>query len=232
MTTMTQQMRRHEFDHEIPWSLPIVVRRSKTRIARHIDVLEATARAVVAFLDDPRARPDGPWHEAVAYWREAAIRKVVRRGDGQKLEDARALGCVTITHGGTGDYAPAEASVFPPGPVDPLPQELKRLQVGGTEFPDEGSSSVPVAEAVVLIEMSPLVTLTTGKAAAQAGHAAQLAFEQMPAEVRERWRESGFALRVATATKESWAAGRQPVSVMDAGFTEVEGITETARAGW
>lgn len=229
---MTQQMRRHEFDHEIPWSLPIVVRRSKTNIARHIDVIEATARAVVTFLDDPRTQPEGPWHEAVAYWRDAAIRKVVRRGDGQKLEDARALGCVTITHGGTEEYAPAEASVFPPGPVEPLPRELKKLQVGGTEFPDAGLSSVPVAEAVVLIEMSPLVTLTTGKAAAQAGHAAQLAYEQMPAEVRDRWRESGFALRVVTATKESWAAGGQPVNVMDAGFTEVEGITETARATW
>ena len=229
---MTQQMRRHKFDHEIPWSLPIVVRRSKTNIARHIDVIEATARAVVTFLDDPRTQPEGPWHEAVAYWRDAAIRKVVRRGDGQKLEDARALGCVTITHGGTEEYAPAEASVFPPGPVEPLPRELKKLQVGGTEFPDAGLSTVPVAEAVVLIEMSPLVTLTTGKAAAQAGHAAQLAYEQMTAEVRDRWRESGFALRVVTATKESWATGGQPVSVMDAGFTEVVGITETARATW
>lgn len=232
MTIMAEQMRRHEFDHEIPWSLPIVVRRSKTNIARHIDVIEATARAVVTFLDDPRARPEGQWHEAVAYWREAAIRKVVRRGDGQKLADARALGCVTITHGGTAEFAPAEASVFPPGPVEPLPRELKKLQVGGTEFPDEGQSSVPLAESVVLIEMSPLVTLTTGKAAAQAGHAAQLAYEQMPAEVRDRWRASGFALRVVTATKDSWAADEQPVSVMDAGFTEVDGITETARAGW
>lgn len=228
----TEHMRRHETDHDIPWSLPIVVRRSKTAIARHIDVLEATARAVVTFLDDPRSQPGGEWNEAVEYWRDGAIRKVVRRGDGKKLEDARALGCVSVTFGGTDDFAPAEALVFAPGPVEPLPPELKKLQVGGTEFPDEGESSVPAAEAVVTIELSPDLTLTTGKAAAQCGHAAQLAFEQMPDDVRDRWRESGFSLRVITASRESWAANDQQVSVVDAGFTEVDGPTETVRARW
>ncbi|MGC3022946.1 peptidyl-tRNA hydrolase [Brevibacterium sp. FAM 24630] len=229
---MTEHMRRHETDHDIPWSLPIVVRRSKTAIARHIDVLEATARAVVTFLDDPRAQPGGEWHDAVAHWRDGAIRKVVRRGDGKKLDDARALGCVGVTFGGNDDFAPAEAFVFAPGPVEPLPHELKKLQVGGTEFPDEGEISVPAAEAVVTIELSPHLTLTTGKAAAQCGHAAQLAFEQMPEAVRQRWREADFSLRVITATTNSWAAGAQQVSVVDAGFTEVDGPTETVRARW
>lgn len=228
----TEHMRRHETDHDIPWSLPIVVRRSKTAIARHVDVLEATSRAVVTFLDDPRSQPGGDWNEAVEYWRDGAIRKVVRRGDGKKLEDARALGCVSVTFGGTDDFAPAEALVFAPGPVEPLPPELKKLQVGGTEFPDEGESSIPAAEAVVTIELSPELTLTTGKAAAQCGHAAQLAFEQMPDEVRDRWRESGFSLRVQTATKDAWAENDQQISVVDAGFTEVDGPTETVRARW
>ncbi|WP_241897467.1 peptidyl-tRNA hydrolase [Brevibacterium epidermidis] len=82
------------------------------------------------------------------------------------------------------------------------------------------------------IELSPELTLTTGKAAAQCGHAAQLAFEQMPDDVRQRWRESGFSLRVITASSEAWAANDQQVSVVDAGFTEVDGPTETVRARW
>lgn len=229
---MIEHMRRHEYDHEIPWSLPIVVRRSKTNIARRIDVLEAVARAVVAFLDDPRSQPEGEWHDAVSYWRDGAIRKVVRRGGGQKLEDARALGCASVTFGGTDEFGPAEALVFAPGPVEPLPKELKKLQVGGTEFPDEGGSSITAAEAVVTIELSPQVDLTTGKAAAQCGHGAQLAFEQMPAEVRDRWRTSEFSLRVVTPTKAEWARSVRPVSVVDAGFTEVDGPTETVRAWW
>lgn len=230
--TRIEQMRRHETDHDVPWSLPIVVRKSKTGLARHIDVLEATARAVVTFLDDPRSQPDGEWNEAVEYWRDGAIRKVVRRGDGKKLEDARALGSVTVSFGGTEDYAPAEASVFPPGPVSPLPPQLSKLQVGGTEFPDDGESSVPPAEAVVTIELSPLVTLTTGKAAAQVAHGAQLAYEQMPADQRDRWRDADFGLRVVTPSEAEWRTADRPVSVIDAGFTEVDGPTETVRAWW
>ena len=230
--TRSEQMRRHETDHEVPWSLPIVVRKSKTGLSRHIDVLEATARAVVTFLDDPRSQPGGEWSNAVAYWRDGAIRKVVRRGDGKKLEDARALGSVTVSFGGTEDYAPAEASVFPPGPVSPLPPQLSKLQVGGTEFPDEGETSVPSAEAVVTIELSPLVTLTTGKAAAQVAHGAQLAFERMTPEQRDHWREADFSLRVVTPSKADWRTTGRPVSVIDAGFTEVDGPTETVRAWW
>ena len=45
MASMSEQMRPHEIDHVIPKSLPIVVRRSTTAIARHVSVLEATARA-------------------------------------------------------------------------------------------------------------------------------------------------------------------------------------------
>ncbi|WP_209323603.1 peptidyl-tRNA hydrolase [Brevibacterium renqingii] len=229
---MSEQMRRHESDHEVPWSLPIVVRRSKSKIARHIDVLEAAATAVVMFLDDPRSQLGGEWHEAVDYWRNGAIRKVVRRGDGKKLEDARELGCVSVSLGGDEEFGAAEALVFPPGPVQPLPPELKKLQVSGTEFPDGGESSVPAAEAVVLIELSPGLTLTTGKAAAQCGHAAQLAYEQMPAEALRQWRDSGFRLRVTTASERSWADNAQQISVIDAGFTEVDGPTETVRASW
>ena len=54
----------------------------------------------------------------------------------------------------------------------------------------------------------------------------------MPDDVRERWRESGFSLRVITASREAWAANDQQVSVVDAGFTEVDGPTETVRARW
>lgn len=229
---MAEHMRRHESDHDVPWSLPIVVRRSRTAPARHIDVIEAAARAVVVFLDDPRSQPGGEWFDAVEYWRDGAIRKVVRRGDGKKLADARALGGIGVSVGGTEGFAAAEAYVFPPRPVSPLPPELAKLQVGGTEFPDEGATTVPAGEAVLTVELSPLVTLTTGKAAAQAAHGAQLAYEQMPAEVRRRWRESGFSLRVVTPSVREWAASDRPVSVIDAGFTELEGPTETVRAVW
>jgi hypothetical protein len=224
-----------------------VVRRSKTDIARHQDVVETVAQAVVTFLDDPRSQPGGEWHEAVAYWRDGAIRKVVRRGDGKQFEDAAALGCVRLERDGTDGFGPAEVLVFPPGPVQPLPRALKKLQVGGTEFPrddvtagdrqNDAERSLEFQpsggpEHLVTITLSPAVELTTGKAAAQCGHAAQLAYEQMPSHVRNAWRRDGFRVRVETPATADWDAGTAPIRVVDAGFTEVDGPTETARASW
>ena len=240
----TAHMRRHELDHEVPWALPIVVRRSKTDIARHQDVVETVAEAVVTFLDDPRSQPGGDWHEAVAYWRDGAIRKVVRRGDGKQFEDAAELDGIRLTKPGRGGFGPVDVLVLVPGPVQPLPRELKKLQVGGTEFPAaedaaDGSEStarasdgqVP-ADPLVTIELSPEVELTTGKAAAQCAHAAQLVYEQMPADRRDVWRDAGFRVRVVTPERADWESTDAPVRVIDAGFTEVDGPTETARGRW
>ena len=237
-------MRRHELDHEVPWALPIMVRRSKTDIARHQDVVEAVAEAVVTFLDDPRSQPGGDWHEAVAYWRDGAIRKVVRRGDGKQFEDAAELDGIRLTKPGRGGFGPVDVLVLVPGPVQPLPRELKKLQVGGTEFPAaedaaDGSEStarasdgqVP-ADPLVTIELSPEVELTTGKAAAQCAHAAQLVYEQMPASRRDAWRDAGFRVHTVTPERAVWESTDAPVRVIDAGFTEVDGPTETARGRW
>lgn len=235
----TAHMRRHELDHEVPWALPIVVRRSKTDIARHQDVVETVAEAVVTFLDDSRSQPGGDWHEAIAHWRDGAIRKVVRRGDGKQFADAAELGCVRVLRPGADGFGDAEVLVFPPGPVQPLPRALKKLQVGGTEFPHGEDGPRPDAvdgaeaqEPVVTIALSPEAELTTGKAAAQCGHASQLAYEQMPDAVRQRWRADGFRTRVRVAAPTQWRDGSAPVRVVDAGFTEVDGPTETARAHW
>ena len=238
------QMRRHELDHDVPWALPIVVRRSKTDIAAHQDVVAAVAEAVVTFLDDPRSQPEGEWHEAVTHWRDGAIRKVVRRGDGKQFEDAAALDGIRLTREGRAGYGLVDVLVLPPGPVQPLLRELKKLQVGGTEFPvaedaADGPESTARASAgqvpadpLVTIELSPGVELTTGKAAAQCAHAAQLVYEQMPADRRDAWKDAGFRVRIVTPDRAVWESTDAPVRVIDAGFTEVDGPTETARGRW
>lgn len=226
VTGDVSRMRRHESDHEIPWAMPIVVLRDKHRPANEVDVCEAAATAVVRMLDDPRARAEGPWHEALEYWREGAIRKVVRRADGKRWFDAQELPGVTVEHG----REPAAARAFLPGPVDDVPRALNKLQVGGTTFPADEPSAA--REVVVLIELSPLIEITSGKAAAQSAHAAQLAYEGMDEATRERWRRDNFRVRVERPTRPAWWEGERPVRVFDAGFTELDGITETARASW
>lgn len=65
--------------------------------------------------------------------------------------------------------------------------------------------------------------MSAGKAMAQAGHGAQLAWWELSEAERTAWRETDFKLSVRVAPREEWAAltaGGLPV-VRDAGFTEI-----------
>jgi hypothetical protein avisC_03071 len=76
--------------------------------------------------------------------------------------------------------------------------------------------------------------MTSGKLCAQAAHAAQLAWQSpaMPSTTRAAWAAQDYRVRVVFPTPDAWAAAARPVSVMDAGFTELDGPAETARAVW
>lgn len=217
-------------DAGIPWAMQLVVRRDRHVPTREIEVAEAAARAVVALLADDRSAPGGPWHDAVAYWSDDRIRKLVRRADGKRWEDAQTLDGVTVHQAGPDGFAVAAVRAYVPAPVRPLPGLLDRLQVSGTQFETVGESRS--ADALVAIEVSPLAVMTSGKLAAQCGHAAQLAWERMDPAARARWRDDGFRVRVERPDAVTWATTRRPVSVVDAGFTELAGPTETTRARW
>jgi len=65
--------------------------------------------------------------------------------------------------------------------------------------------------------------MTAGKAMAQAGHGAQLAWWGLSVDDRAEWQDRGFDLAVRDAGREQWAellASGLPV-VTDGGFTEV-----------
>jgi peptidyl-tRNA hydrolase len=201
---------------EVPqWVLPLVVRVERAEPPGRTDALEAAARAVLIFLSDPRTGC-GEWADAVAAWQDGRIRKVVRRARGAGWRRAAALPGITVTRG------TAEVRVFPPVPVDGWPEDLARLQVAGTELDDDSVPGQPTAGTPVLW-LNPEVEMTAGKAMAQVGHAAQLAWWRLPAAARAHWADSGFELAVRTASPACWAALTAtdlPV-VRDAGFTEI-----------
>lgn len=217
-------------DHEIPWAMQFAVRYDKARPASHVDTCEAVARAAVALVSSPEAR-EGRWREAVEYWRDGRIRKLVRRARGEvRWQEVHQLDGVTVEQQGDEVEGVAGARAFVPGPVRPLDPILKKLQVEGTELPDTHPSRTE--DALVRVGISPHITMTTGKAAAQCAHAAQLAWEQMDEPMRARWAADGFRLRVETVDERAWASDPGRVQVVDAGFTELDGPTETTRAWW
>ncbi|NAZ76606.1 hypothetical protein GTQ99_14435 [Kineococcus sp. T13] len=208
-----------------PWSLSLVVRAEREPAPAHTDVLVAAARAVVLLLADPRTTdPDGELHDAVRAWRSQRIRKIVRRARGVRWERTAELAHVEARAGD------AAVRAFAPHPRDHVPALLKPLQVGGLDLADPEDLSVPAPDGLLTVRLTPGVGMSTGKAAAQVGHAAQLALEQLPAAAVGPWRRAGFPLRVLTGAPVLPAAER--VDVRDGGFTEVAPGTVTASAGF
>ncbi|MGC0328916.1 peptidyl-tRNA hydrolase [Streptomyces sp. SAI-170] len=196
--------------------LPLVVRMERDAPPARTDALETAARAVLTILSDPRSLGEGEWAQAVRDWQDARIRKVVRRARGAEWRRAEALDGITVTG------KSAEVRVFPPVPLDGWPKDLARLQVSGTEL-DDPEEPVAADPGAPVLWMSPEVEMSAGKAMAQAGHGAQLAWWELSDEEREAWREAGFPLAVRTADPARWRELTQsglPV-VRDAGFTEI-----------
>jgi peptidyl-tRNA hydrolase len=209
-----QDTRRDEAEQ---FALPLVIRVERATPPARTDALEGAAQAVLRFLSDPRVTgEDGEWAAAARAWEDARIRKVVRRARGAAWERAGALPGITVVRGS------AEIRVYPPVPVDDWPAELARLQVAGTDFDDPRTPDDPAA-GIPVLWLNPDLPMTAGKAMAQVGHGAQLAWWRLPPRARSEWMDLDFDLAVRAAGKEQWAellASGLPV-VTDGGFTEV-----------
>ncbi|MDI3419288.1 peptidyl-tRNA hydrolase [Streptomyces luteolus] len=196
--------------------LPLVVRIEKAAPPARTDALETAARAVLTLLADEHALGEGPWAQAVRDWQDARIRKVVRRARGAEWRRAEALPGITVTGKAT------EVRVYPPVPLDGWPKDLARLQVSGTDLDDPEPPPAP-DRAEPVLWLSPDLDMSAGKAMAQAGHGAQLAWWALSDARREEWRDAHFPLAVRTATPADWptlTTSGLPV-VRDAGFTEI-----------
>jgi peptidyl-tRNA hydrolase len=239
-----------EREHDDPWALPLVVRVERAEPPTHEDAVHAAALSVVALLTRPEAAPigyapdgapadpdqtgAGPWHAALARWSEGWIRKVVRRARASRWQEIGAL------PGATASVAGAEVRALVPHPVVDPPPALARLQISGLDLPKQPDAE-PYAppdgsSPILTIVMAPGLTLTTGKACAQVGHAAQLALLQLDRETVLRWAADGHPLRVAEATARQWQrlldAPAGVALVQDGGFTEVAPGTRTCAASF
>ncbi|MET0837731.1 MAG: peptidyl-tRNA hydrolase [Marmoricola sp.] len=210
----------------VPWALQIVVRVEKSAPPGHTAVLRATGSAVaVALATFTSEDADPEVRSRTERWRSGPIRKVVRRARGAGWERQLAVPGV-FAHRSDG----VDVAVHVPGPVDQVDPEIARLQVGGLTLEDEGAVE-PVEDAACLW-LNPHVTLTTGKAAAQVGHAAQLVLESLSEGRAAAWVAAGAPVDVRVAGPGEWdgLVATLPVVVTDGGFTEVPPGTVTVVA--
>lgn len=244
-------------DH--PWVQPIIVAKSGS----HTATIRCAALASARVYFEPHERSPLPY-ENYAHWLSGPFTKTVRRASMQQMAGLRDWAHENgIPYGDatTGDSA---AVAFPPLRYAEMPKRLAKHQVHGTDFPREptgaehepgvgpgvGADDEAGARVWLLVDES----LTTGKAAAAAGHALWAwmlpRLDDLttagPAEPTDgtatagestagmtAWRRKGHpvGLRLVTATRLAEAAhqpGAHPV--VDSGLTEVTPNTLTAVA--
>lgn len=221
-------------------AMPVILRIERAEPPERTAMLEAAATAAIAVCLDPRAEPDGPWHADVLAWTSGSIRKVSRRARGAHWTAVRDLPGVTI------DVAGAQARALVPGLVAETPHVVSRLQIQGSDLPADEPG--PVGAGVPVLYLNPVVAMTTGKAAAQVGHATMLAAALLHADGRDAdlkaWAANGFRCAVRTPSRAHWRdlhpgddplgawRRRRVVAVRDAGFTEVDPGTVTVLTQW
>jgi hypothetical protein len=215
---------------ESPWAMQLVVRIEKAAPPTRTAVCEAAATAVVRLLADDRALPGGEWSPQVERWVGGNIRKHCRRARGVAWDRVTALPGVTADVGG------ASVRALVPTSTAEIPRQVARLQISGRELddPDVRRAVDPEPGGPVVVSISPDPVLPLGKAAAAAGHAAQLAAMRMPAGRLAAWGRAGFPVTVEHPDRSRWArllpvAG---IQVVDAGLTAVPAGTRTAVARW
>lgn len=212
-------------DPDTVQAMQIALHVPKSDPPHRTDLLEAAARAVVSVCLAEEVATDGAWRTGLEDWYDHLIRKVARRARNKAWDDVQAVPGITMSAAG------AQARAFVPTAVSRVPDAVRKLQIQGTELPADAPGPVDPDVPTIVIDAG--LAMTTGKAAAQVGHASMLLAADRDLEWVRGWAEKGFPLNVReipTSQFEECSNRPGAVLVRDGGYTEVAPGTLTAVA--
>lgn len=223
---------------EDAWAMYIVVRREA--VADQRSLCEATARAVIAAMG-ARSRPDlaGRYEE----WLSGSFRKICLRAneaDWRKLAERESIIFFD------GPEATSIVAVLPPLRKSDRSGFLRSLQaynLSAAELPFAACNrAVRAPDApTLLLAANPELVMSSGKLAAQVGHAAAMAAEATErfeidanwAAALEAWNQARCPVEMVEATGVGWASALAELEclvVTDSGLTETEPGSRTVLA--
>lgn len=216
---------------EAPWAMQLAARAEKLTPPTVADTCVAAVLAVIGLLEDEQAGADGRWAAPIESWQGGGrIRKIVRRARASAWERAQ------VPAGNTATFGTGEVRAYVPSRTDQTPEQVRKLQIQSTPLDEpEPVGAVPegIAPGMVVV-ITPEVTMSWGKQAAQAAHAGQILWRESTADELAGWTEGGRFVTVLHATSEWWpeAVRDSRIQIRDGGFTEIPAGTMSAVAWW
>lgn len=211
-----------------PLALQLAARVEKVDPPTTAGICAASALATITLLDDERSKPGGQWFDAVEAWNGARIRKIVRRARASAWQRVQEVDGVTAKRDGV------EVRAFVPGPLDQVPPAVAKLQIQSSDLDEViPISSLGDVDGLV-IAITPEVSMSWGKQAAQCAHAAQRAWMSAEPAVAAAWDRAGRPISIVHPDHKLWAAlaARATTKIRDGGFTEIPAGTNTTVAFW
>ncbi|AKK06816.1 hypothetical protein CMUST_12555 [Corynebacterium mustelae] len=217
-------------DPETIHAMQIVVNIPKLDPPPQLALVAAAAEATVRLCLDDRAgvgfeQGDGSFAAAIDAWYQHRIRKVTRRARNAAWER------VQLVPGITASYDGAQARAIVPSAVHRVDPVVAKLQIGGTNVDDGNVDKRPSDCPHIYLDAG--LDMSTGKLAAQAGHASMLLAANMSLDWVQEWARADFPLAVEKVDSQVFGQlleSTDVVVVRDAGFTEVAAGSATALA--
>lgn len=222
---LATRMRAEQTD---PLVMYLVVRREQ--LASFLDLAEAVAKAVVRCA--ARYRPDPLWSARFAAWDAASYRKVTLRA--RESDWARLLREYPLVTGEGSTPGVPLVAALPPRHKSERPKFLMGLQTYNLalEALPAGQRASGGAETMRL-SLNPTLQMSSGKALAQLGHGALMAFDRLSPALQAAWLQRGAPTALQALDAAAWQRlrARPDTSlVRDNGLTELAPGAETVLA--